>query len=244
MTGAARLASRAAARIGAGMVTIASPPEAVPVYASDWPGFLITEVADAEAFAKLFDDGRKNAVLVGPGGGVSELTRQNVLSALGSGRATVLDADALTVFGDSPDVLFDAIKDSPVVLTPHEGEFERLFDTAGDKISRCREAAKRSGAVVLLKGADTVIAAPDGRLVLNENAPPDLATAGAGDVLAGCIAGLLAQGANCFDSACAAAWLHGAAATAFGPGLVAGDLPDCLPNVLKKLRNSIHGDDV
>ena len=236
MTGAARLASRAAARIGAGMVTIASPPEAVAVYAADWPGFLVTEVADAVAFAKLFEDARKNAALIGPGGGIGAITRENVLTALGSGRATVLDADALTVFEESPGMLFDAIKEGPVVLTPHEGEFGRLFDTAGDKISRCRAAANRSGAVVLLKGADTVIAAPDGRVVVNDNAPPDLATAGAGDVLAGFVVGLLAQGANSFDAACAAAWLHGAAATAFGPGLVAGDLPDCLPNLLKKFE--------
>ena len=241
MTGAARLASRAAARIGAGMVTIAAPAEAVSIYAADWPSFLVTGVADAAAFTMLLDDTRKNAVLVGPGCGVGPVTRQNALSALGSGRATVLDADALTVFEDSPNVLFDAIKGRPVVLTPHEGEFGRLFDTDGDKISRCRAAAGLSGAVVLLKGADTVIAAPDGRVVINDNAPPDLATAGAGDVLAGFIVGLLAQGTAPFDAACAAAWLHGAAATAFGPGLVAGDLPECLPNLLKKLRNSIYG---
>lgn len=238
MTGAARLASRAAARIGAGMVTIAAPVDTVSIYAADWPSFLVSEVNDSAAFATLLDDARKNAVLIGPGAGVGSATRENVLSGLGAGRATVLDADALTVFEKSPDILFDAIKGSPVVLTPHEGEFGRLFDTEGDKISRCRTAADRSKAVVLLKGADTVIAEPGGRVVINDNAPPDLATAGAGDVLAGFIVGLLAQGANCFDAACAAAWLHGAAATAFGPGLVAGDLPDSLPNLLKNLSNS------
>jgi ADP-dependent NAD(P)H-hydrate dehydratase / NAD(P)H-hydrate epimerase len=235
MTGAARLAARGAARIGAGMVTIAAPLQAVSVYAADWPSFLVTPVSDAEEFAVLLEDRRRNAVLVGPGRGVSQTTQEMALAALARGKATVLDADALTVFGESPARLFEAIASNPVVLTPHEGEFGRLFGVVGDKISRCRAAARMSGAVVLLKGPDTVIAAPDGRVVVNDNAPPELATAGAGDVLAGFIVGLMAQGADPFDAACAAAWLHGAAAKAFGPGLVAGDLPDALPNILARI---------
>jgi hydroxyethylthiazole kinase-like uncharacterized protein yjeF len=241
MTGAGRLAARGAARIGAGMVTIAAPLQAIAVYASDWPGFLVTPVSNADDFAGLLDDHRRNAVLVGPGCGISQTTQEMALAALARGKATVLDADALTVFEDSPMRLFKAIAANPVVLTPHEGEFGRLFDVQGDKISRCRAAAQMSGAVILLKGADTVIAAPDGRVVVNDNAPPELATAGAGDVLAGFIVGLMAQGADPFDAACAAAWLHGAAAEAFGPGLIAGDLPDALPDVLKNVMKLTDG---
>jgi NAD(P)H-hydrate epimerase len=235
MTGAGRLAARGAARIGAGMVTIASPLQAVPVYAADWPGFLVTPVDNAAEFAGLLDDPRSNAVLVGPGCGLSKTTEEMTLAALATGKTAILDADALTVFEDFPQRLFDAIGGNAVVLTPHEGEFRRLFDVVGDQIFRCRSAAQISGAVILLKGADTVIAAPDGRVVLNNNAPPELATAGAGDVLAGFILGLMAQGADPFDAACAAACLHGAAAEAFGPGLIAGDLPDMLPQILRTL---------
>ncbi len=238
MTGAARLAARGAARVGAGMVTIASPPPAVPVYAADWPGFLVAAVADVDGFAALLADVRRNAVLVGPGCGVVRKTRDMALATLAARKATVLDADALSVFEGNSRLLFDAIGDNQVVLTPHEGEFSRLFGDRGEKISRCRSASQRSGAVVLLKGADTVIAAPDGRVVVNDNAPPELATAGAGDVLAGFILGLMAQGAAPFDAACAAAWLHGTAAQVFGPGLVAGDLPDALPNILKNLKKN------
>ena len=236
MTGAARLAARAAARCGAGVVTIAGHPEVVPIYAADMAGLLTKRVSNAAEFDALLADERMNAVLVGPGGGVNLTTRDMALAALGRGRATVLDADALTVFADDPGTLFDAVTGRRCVMTPHEGEFARLFDVSGDKLSRARDAARLSGAVVLIKGYDTVIAAPDGRAAINCNAPADLATAGAGDVLAGLVLGLLAQGADAFAAGCAAAWLHGEAAVEFGPGLIAEDLPRSLPAVLRRLK--------
>ncbi len=234
MTGAARLAARGARRIGAGVVTIAAPPEVFSIYASDAPGTLVKPVADAIAFADLLADGRKNAVLIGPGAGVNETTKERVLAALGAGKACVLDADALTVFEDDPGALFRAAPPS-WLLTPHEGEFQRLFPGAGDKLARARRAASTSGAGIVLKGADTVIAAPDGRAIINEGAPPGLATAGSGDVLAGFALGLMAQGMADFEAAAAATWLHGAAAAAFGPGLIAEDLCEVLPGVLARL---------
>lgn len=235
MTGAARLATHAARRIGAGLVTIACPPEAFPIYAAGEPGALVQPIADPGAFLDLLGDERKNAALIGPGAGVGEATRERALAALHAGKRTVLDADAISVFAGSRTSLFDAIK-SPTVLTPHEGEFARLFPQKGDKLSRARAAAGESGAVVLLKGADTVVAAPDGRAVINDNAPPDLATAGSGDVLAGLIAGLLAQGMEAFAAAAAGAWLQGAAASAVGPGLIAEDLAERLPSLLRALK--------
>ncbi|MSO92192.1 MAG: NAD(P)H-hydrate dehydratase [Rhodospirillales bacterium] len=238
MTGAARLAARGARRIGAGLVTIASPPEVFAIYASDTPGTLVAPVADDGAFARFLEDKRKNAVLVGPGAGISNTTRRRVATALGAGRACVLDAGALTAFADDPQVLFSMIA-GPCVLTPHEGEFRRLFRLDGDKLARARAAAKQSGAVVLLKGFDTVIAAPDGRAVIDANAPPDLATAGAGDVLAGLLLGLIAQGMDPFTAASAAVWIEGEAARRFGPGLISEDLPEQIPSVLHALKERV-----
>jgi NAD(P)H-hydrate epimerase len=182
----------------------------------------------------LLDDRRFSGLLIGPGSGVNEETRTRVLAMLRSARPTVLDADAISVFQDDPPSLDRAII-GPCILTPHEGEFSRLFDPSGDKLFRTRAAARRCGAVIVLKGSDTVIVAPDGRAIINTNAPPTLATAGAGDVLSGILLGLLAQGMEPFLAAAAAVWLHGAAATEFGPGLIAEDLADLLPCILRRL---------
>jgi NAD(P)H-hydrate epimerase len=237
MTGAARLAARAAMRAGAGMVSLAAPVDNTVVYKVALEGVIVRSVRDTAGYAEIIDDPRVSACLVGPGNGISPVTREQALAALRTGKPVVLDADALTVFEETHELLFSTIA-GPCLLTPHEGEFRRLFAMGDNKIASARDAARTAGAVVLLKGADTVIAAPDGRAVVNENAPAELATAGAGDVLAGLAVGLAAQGMDMFDAACAAAWLHGAAAEAFGPGLIAEDLPDIIPTVLRALRSA------
>jgi NAD(P)H-hydrate epimerase len=235
MTGAARMAARAAARAGAGLTTIAVSETALPVYAAALTSIMVKPLAMPNDFQSLLADRRITAFLIGPGAGVGEETRKRALAMLGTGRATLLDADAITSFADDPAALHRAVI-GPCVMTPHEGEFRRVFDDSGDKLTRTRAAAGRSGAVIVLKGTDTVIAAPDGRAVINANAPPTLATAGSGDVLSGIVVGLLAQGMEPFLGAAAAVWLHGAAAAAFGPGLLAEDLPDLLPGVLRSLE--------
>lgn len=237
-TGAARMAARAAARIGAGLTTVAVPKIALPVYAAALTSVMVSPIIKHKDLAHLLSDSRYTGLLIGPGAGLKKSTRQHVLAMLKTGRATVLDADALSVFADNPSKLFRAI-DGVCVLTPHEGEFTRLFkdvvDMSSDKLTRARAAAIASGAVMVLKGNDTVIASPDGRVIINTNAPPSLATAGSGDVLSGMIVGLLTQGMPPFLAAAAAVWLHGAAAAHFGPGLLAEDLPDRLPAVLRSL---------
>ncbi|MEZ5815584.1 MAG: NAD(P)H-hydrate dehydratase [Hyphomicrobiaceae bacterium] len=238
MSGAARLCARGALRMGAGLVTVASPPDALQAHASQLNATLLKAASTPDELSRLLNDKRFNTVAIGPGLGRGGHALPLVMSILSSGAATVLDADAVTVAGDSPKAVFDAIRglDRPVVLTPHEGEFKRLFpDAVGSKLDRARAAAATSGSVVVLKGPDTVIATPDGRAAINANAPPTLATAGSGDVLTGFVTGLLAQAMPAFEAACAAVWLHGECANVFGPGLIAEDLPEVLPRALAAL---------
>lgn len=237
-TGAARLAATAALRAGAGLVTLASPPEALPINAAQLTAVMVRPMDGVAGLRRLLDDHRRNAIVLGPGLGVGEETARLVEVALRSGRAVVLDADALTSFKGDIRRLLGAVQaaTAPVVVTPHDGEFERLVpDITGSRLERARAAAKRSGAIVLLKGPDTVVAHPDGRASIADNAPPTLATAGSGDVLAGIVGGLLAQGMPPFEAASAAVWIHGEAATAIGAGLIAEDLPAALPGVLRRL---------
>jgi ADP-dependent NAD(P)H-hydrate dehydratase / NAD(P)H-hydrate epimerase len=245
-TGAARLAARGALRVGAGLVTIASPSEALQTNAVASLAVMVRAVDGAEGLSEFLADHRRNAVVMGPGLGVGPPTRDLVRAALNGPRAVVLDADALTSFSDDADGLFGCIKGrggSATVLTPHEGEFVRLFGSPkrpGSKLERARDAAVRSGAMVVLKGPDTVVASPDGRAGINENAPPWLATAGAGDVLAGFIGGLLAQGMPPFEASAAAVWIHGACGNEVGPGLISEDLPEVTPKVLRELLRELR----
>lgn len=236
--GAAQLAAKACLKIGAGAVTIAAEGNAIVGHAGNLNALMLARIDDPASLTQFIDDRRISAVLIGPGNGVNEQTRTCVLAALATDADVVLDADALTVFADNPKMLFDAIAQKTggaVVLTPHEAEFARLFDPGGDKLTRARAAARLSGACVILKGADSVIASPDGDCVINDHAAAYLATAGAGDVLGGIIAGLLAQGMPQFAAASAAVWIHGDGAVKFGAGLTAEDLILGIPEILRRI---------
>ncbi|HXY89820.1 MAG TPA: NAD(P)H-hydrate dehydratase, partial [Xanthobacteraceae bacterium] len=241
-TGAARLAARAALRAGAGLVTVVAEKAAIPVLAASLTAVMVREVRGAAGLAKLLADKRLNAMLLGPGQGVNAATRAMVAAAARARRSLVLDADALTSFEGKAGELAKLLKAAAAaVTTPHEGEFKRLFRKEKQiienqsKLEKTKLSSRVLGAVVLLKGADTVIAAPDGRAAIVDNAPAWLATAGAGDVLSGFVLGLLAQGMPAFEAASAAAWLHGECARAFGPGLISEDLAEALPGIYRRL---------
>jgi hydroxyethylthiazole kinase-like uncharacterized protein yjeF len=239
-TGAARMAARAAIRIGAGVVSLATTKAAFYINAAQLTSIMVDAFEGAGGLADLLSDERIRAVLIGPGAGISDETQQNVAAVLSSGASVVIDADGLSAFEGNAPALFDQIKfrAAPVIITPHDGEFARLFPDVlqnPSKLERARLAAEMSGAVVVLKGPDTVIAAPNGVAGLVENAPPWLATAGSGDVLAGMITGLLAQGMEALDAAMAGVWMHGDVARIIGPGMISEDMSDVVPQVLLDL---------
>jgi len=224
---------------------VASPLDAVAINAAHLTAIMVKPFHGPDEFADLLSDKRLDTIVLGPGLGVGFETRELVQTALMGPpwKKMVLDADALSSFAEDPDALFNRLRPGAAILTPHEGEFERLFPgllaETGSKLEAARAAAARCGAIVLLKGSDTVIARPDGGATINANAPPTLATAGSGDVLSGLIGGLFAQGMEAGSAAAAAAWLHGDAASRFGPGLIAEDIPEILPESLAALKDKI-----
>ena len=233
MTGATRLAARAAQRVGAGLVTLAAPTSALFIYAESLESVIVRPCDTREDWQKLIDNEHHPALLMGPGLGL--LHPDEILASLAARRPTVLDADALTAFSGKAETLFRNLH-AACVLTPHEGEFTRLFGPIdGDKITRARQAAQRAGCTILLKGAETIIAAPDGAALINRTSSPWLATAGSGDVLAGIILGLVAQKMDPFLAAASAAWLHGRIGTQHGPGLIAEDIVAGIPAILQEI---------
>lgn len=237
-TGASRLTAQAALRIGAGLVTLLGQRDALLVHAAHVSAIMLREADALAEMARFLAEPRIRAIVAGPGAGIGESTRQAALAILAAGPAVLLDADALTSFTGAAEPLSSAIRaqNRPVILTPHEGEFARIFpdladDTSLDRKARAKAAAEASGAVLVLKGHHTIIVAPDGRAVTNTNAPPSLATAGSGDVLAGIIGGLLAQGMSGFEAAAAGVWLHAEAGNACGPRPVAEDLVAALASL-------------
>ena len=229
-SGAARMSATAGLAGGAGLVSMVAPRNAMLVLATHLTAVMLKPADGEEAFAALLSDARYNALVIGPGLGNADRARAFTALVAREGRRLVLDADGLSAFKEAPEILFNAFSgELRLVLTPHDGEFSRLFpDLAGDeslsKIDRAFQAARRANAVIVLKGADTVIAAPDGRVAINSNAPPWLATAGTGDVLAGLVGAHLAQSMPPFEAAASAVWRHGEAAVRAGEGMTAEDL--------------------
>ncbi|MFA5040787.1 MAG: NAD(P)H-hydrate dehydratase [Bdellovibrionales bacterium] len=235
MTGASRLAARAAQRVGAGLVTLAAPAVALPIYAKALESVIVRKSNTAREWQALVGNKRRPALLIGPGLGLGVAQKKEVLEALKAQRYAVVDADGLTNFSDKPEKLFKALHKN-CILTPHEGEFVKLFGAIkGNRIFNVCAAAKQAGCIVLLKGSKTIIASPNGRVIVNRNAPPWLATAGSGDVLAGMILGLVAQKMPIFEATAAAVWMHGRIAELHGPGLIAEDIVEGIPGVLKEI---------
>ncbi len=240
-TGAARLAARTALRSGSGLVTLATSKSAFYINAAQVTAVMVDPYDGPVGLSDVLSDTRITAVLIGPGAGADPEVKDLVSSVLGSQATAVLDAEGITAFSEAPAELFDQIKTrlpALTIMTPHEGEFKRVFpelDEEPSKLERARRAAEISGAVIILKGPDTVVAHPGSLAAVNENAPPWLATAGSGDVLSGLVTGLAAQGMAAFDAAAAAVWIHGELAQAFGPGMIAEDMADLLPGILQRL---------
>jgi hydroxyethylthiazole kinase-like uncharacterized protein yjeF len=245
MSGAARLVAGAALRAGSGLVTLASSKEVLAANAASLTSIMLYRASSADDLRALLVDKRFNCVAIGPGLAPNKKTRTKVLAVLSAQHQCVLDAGALSAFENDAGALFSTIKANPkpVVLTPHDGEFSRLFKDEclySSKIERAQKAAIKSGAIIVLKGPDTVVASPDGMVSIADNAPPWLATAGSGDVLTGIIAGLLAQGMPAFEAASAAVWIHGDAACRLGPPLISSDLDEGLRRSFSALFSDHH----
>ena len=241
-TGASRMSARAALRIGAGLVSLATSKSAFYINAAQLTSVMLAVYEGDDGLAEvLTSDARRNAALIGPGAGATEETRENVAAVLSSEATIVIDAEGLTAFEAQPQELFGLIqqRSAPTILTPHKGEFDRLFPELGNaesKLEQAKRAAEISGGVIIFKGPDTVVSAPDGLSAITDQAPPWLATAGTGDVLAGMITGLCAQGMSPFDAAVAAVWMHAELARSIGPGMISEDMADVMPALLQRLN--------
>jgi hydroxyethylthiazole kinase-like uncharacterized protein yjeF len=243
-TGAARLSARGALRIGAGLVSVATSKAAFYINAAQLTSIMVAAYEGGAGLAELLTDTRRNAVLIGPGAGATAETRENVAAVLSSGATVVIDAEGLTAFAADPQELFALIQQrhAPTILTPHKGEFDAIFPELGNaesKLDQAKRAAEISGAVMVFKGPDTVVSAPDGLSAITEGSPPWLATAGTGDVLAGFIVGLCAQGMSPLDAAVAGVWIHSDIARVVGPGMIAEDMAPMLPALLQRLNKIV-----
>ncbi|MGN7661408.1 MAG: NAD(P)H-hydrate dehydratase [Anaplasma sp.] len=226
--GAVKLATLGALRIGAGAVAVACEDSEIALYAGSLTAVMY------KTYEEAFCDSRVTALLIGSGGDVlDQYLKEKVLAVLNLDKKCVLDAGAISVFQDDVDVLLSHISGRSVVMTPHEGEFKRIFPgLSGSVVERAKSAAEMSGAIVVLKGHDTVIAAPDARVVVNNNAPSSLATVGSGDVLAGIITGLISTGMPEFFAACCGVWIHGECGKRHAFGLIADDIIQRIPKEL------------